>query len=87
VIDLSKVSTDALLAELVRRRNAKPPRAVEHYCDACLNFKPWNKRGDAPDDYNPCGMGHRMSFRMPEDHEGPHGAFGYYRRVCSDRRA
>ena len=88
---LSKISTDKLMEELVRRRNARRAREesqkpIEN-CDECANFRVWSKRGECPDDYNPCGKGHKMRFRMPRD-ENPHDPdYGYYRIVCADREA
>lgn len=82
---LADYSTDELLAEIVRRRNAlertQPP---EHFCDDCANFIP-NER--ASDSYNPCRLKHKMSFWMPDMDGDPHQQdWGFYRRVCADRR-
>lgn len=82
---LKAFSTDELLEEIVRRRNVRERRPVESWCDECAHFKTAPK--GAADDYNPCQRGHRMAFWMPQEHEGPAGVFGYYRRVCADRTA
>ena len=82
---LAAFSIDELLEEVVRRRNDRAQRRpVESWCDECAHFK---TKLDAGEEYNPCERGHRMSFWMPEEAEGPHAQFGYYRRVCKDRTA
>lgn len=78
-------STDELLAEIVRRRNARVSRRPIVQCDRCSHFKP---NPEADDAYNPCSKGHEMSFRMPEADDGPpesHDDWGHYRRICADR--
>lgn len=54
-------------------------------CDECEHFVAWrNIFQQCPDDYNPCRLGHRMNFKMPEN--GPHDEWGLYRRGCRDRK-
>jgi hypothetical protein len=80
VKDLAAFSSDELLAEIVRRRNAKASRRPIVRCDQCQHFK---TSETADDKYNPCSKKHVMSFRMPE-HETDDD-YGFYRRVCEDR--
>lgn len=85
--DLAKFTTDELLAEIVRRRNARVSRRPIVQCDKCQHFKTSETRYD-DDTYNPCIKGHAMSFRQPEADYGPPDAnddWGFYRRVCADR--
>lgn len=80
---LAAFSEDELMAELVRRRNARADRRPIVQCDRCKHFKTSETRYD-DDTYNPCSKGHAMSFRMPDD--GPSDSdWGFYRRVCADR--
>ncbi len=83
---LRPFSDAELLEELARREEARSRRKpVKHWCDDCDHFKPWSKPliEDIPDDYNPCGKGHKMSFRVPESYTSID--YGFYRRVCKDR--
>lgn len=83
----AEFSTDELLAEIVRRRNARVSRRPIVRCDQCQHFKTSETRYD-DDTYNPCSKGHEMSFRMPEADDGPPDSnddWGFYRRVCADR--
>lgn len=86
---LAQFSVDELLAEIVRRRNARAARGPIVKCDECRHFMFW--LGDAdkvPDGYNPCAKRHVMSFRHPEADDGPPDSnddWGHYRRVCADR--
>lgn len=73
-------TTDELLAEIVRRRNARVDRRPIVPCDQCQHFKTSETRYD-DDTYNPCSKGHVMSFRMPDSNDD----WGHYRRVCADR--
>jgi hypothetical protein len=80
-VPLRAFTTDALLTELVRRRNAEEvAEPVDHWCEDCRHFK-FAKRDD--DAYNPCQKKHVMLFLMPEDF--PSYDMGHYRRVCADR--
>lgn len=79
--------TDAqLIAELMRRENAKVRLVIENFCDDCINFRPWNRDvGIMPDEYNPCSKRHKMNFKLPEGHDDPHGGnFGFYLNCCPD---
>lgn len=86
----TNISTDELLAEIVRRRNARISRRPIVKCEECRHFKPC---GDKPNDsavdaYNPCTKGHKMSFRMCELDDGPpdrNDDWGFYRNCCADR--
>lgn len=88
---LSACSTDELLAEIVRRRNARVSRRPILKCDECQWFKPCgdgltDKQVDA---YNPCTKGYKMSFRYPEADDGPPDSnpdWGHYLRCCPDRK-
>ncbi len=78
-------STDELLAEIVRRRNARISRRPIVKCEKCEHFTPSEK---ADDNYNPCSKGHTMSFRMCEADDGPpdmNDDWGFHRNVCDDR--
>lgn len=78
-------TTDELLAEIVRRRNARVSRRPIPKCESCKNFVP---KADGDDSYNPCAKGHEMSFRMPDPDDGPpdeNGDWGFFLRVCPDR--
>lgn len=83
---LRNFSDEALREELARRqrkRGERDERDPFKPCDECAHFIPWSADYDAPEDYNPCGKGHAMTFRVPEyvlDYD-----WGYYRRVCRDR--
>lgn len=82
---LAKYSVAALLEEIAKRERVRSERKpIEHFCDECSNFKFWQKTGDPPDGYNPCAVGHKMSFRVPEGYSETE--YGYYRRVCRDRK-
>lgn len=80
---LSDFSTDQLLAEIVRRRNARVSQQPIVKCDECRHFVFFKGVGDSPDSYNPCAKRHVMSFRVPEDEIDDD--WGYYLRVCADR--
>ncbi|TXT39202.1 MAG: hypothetical protein FD135_2352 [Comamonadaceae bacterium] len=78
----SKFSTDELLAEIARRRNISVSLRPILKCEYCKHFKPSEK----PDDtYNPCAMGRKMEFRMPEGPTDRDGDWGFYLRCCPDR--
>ncbi len=85
-MSLDHYTDQALIDELLNRRLEKE-RGWDNveYCHNCARFKPWTRRGEPPADYNPCGLGHKLHFRMPEDWEDPHCEHGFYRRICSDR--
>jgi hypothetical protein len=81
---LSGYSSDELLEELVKRRNNQETEEVVSWCHDCVNFKagtpetPKNKL---------CSFRHKMNFRVPRDIGEAHdGEYGYYRRVCKDRK-
>jgi len=79
------ITTDELLAEIVRRRNARVARRPIVKCEECQYFKPSEK---ADDSYNPCSKGHKINFRMPEADDGPSDSnddWGFYRSCCPDR--
>jgi hypothetical protein len=80
---LAKFSTAVLREEIARREQRRTERKpVDLWCEDCKHFKFWIGKGEPPDTYNPCGNGHKMSFRVPEDYNDE---CGYYRRVCADR--
>lgn len=86
----ANISTDELLAEIVRRRNARISRRPIVKCEECQHFKPcgMSLSDKAADAYNPCTKGHEMSFRMCEADDGPPDAnddWGFYRNCCADR--
>lgn len=86
----TNITTDELLAEIVRRRNARISRRPIVNCEECQLFKPC---GDGLSDkamaaYNPCTKGHKMNFRAPEADDGPSDSnpdWGFYRNCCADR--
>ena len=81
----TNITTDELLAEIVRRRNARIARRPIVNCETCQNFKPHE---NADDKYNPCSKGHEMKFRHPEADDGPANSnddWGFYRNCCPDR--
>ncbi len=78
--NLKQFSTDDLLAEIVRRRNAEQLDSPVQFCESCTNFVPDPK---SPDTYNPCSKGHKMQFKIPEGYDFDN--YGFYRRVCADR--
>lgn len=81
---LSDHTTDALLTELVRRRNTEESEApIERWCHDCRHFKPESRAGES---YNPCQKKHRMSFHFPDSWESPESS-GFFRRVCVDFEA
>jgi hypothetical protein len=83
----SHFSTDELLAEIIRRRNARATRGPIVQCDKCAHFVP-SETEYANDAYNPCAKKHEMSFRMPDPEAGPlDDDWGFFRRVCADREA
>lgn len=86
----TNITTDELLAEIVRRRNARISRRPIVKCEECQNFKPCGAAlsDKEADTYNPCQKGHKMSFRMCELDDGPPEAnndWGFYRNCCADR--
>lgn len=81
---LSDYTDEDLIEELAGRERKRRERAPIKNCDECGNFKPWAVPRDPPDDYNPCQMGHRMSFKEPDSPTTLD--WGFYRRVCGDRR-
>jgi len=87
---LSKFSTDQLLAEITRRRDARISRRPIVKCDECRHFVFYSgASGEPPASYNPCAKRHVMSFRHPEADDGPpdqNDDWGHYRRVCADRQ-
>lgn len=84
-MSLDRYTDQELMDELLNRRlDREEGEEGRVYCDDCKHFKCWTKRGEVPEDYNPCSKGHTMRFHMPEGWEDPHGG-GYFRRVCSDR--
>lgn len=87
-ISLQAFTTDDLLAEVVRRRNEARydwERRPVKWCEDCAHARFWTKTMDPPANFNICSKGHKLSFRMAEEWEGPHGESGFYRRVCEDR--
>jgi len=85
-MSLEHYTDQQLMDELLNRRVERERGEPAEYCHDCQRFKPWTKRGDPPDDYNPCSLGHALRFHLPEGWEDPHGG-GFYRRICSDRKA
>lgn len=93
-MSLDAYTDQQLMDELLNRRmereladDGNPPT----YCDNCAHFVTWDqrkpkRRTDKLDDYNPCSLRHTMRFKVPEEWEGPHADYGYYRRACSDRK-
>ena len=82
---LQKFSTDALLEEIVRRRNIQARRDATiplKHCDECANFA---KAVEVRPNIWECGKGNRMTFREPEDANPNPDTWGFYRRVCKDR--
>lgn len=77
-------STDELLAEVVRRRNARISRRPIVKCETCDHFKPCEK---ADEQYNPCSKSHEMKFRLPEADDAPdaNDDWGFHRHCCPDR--
>lgn len=84
---LRKFTTDELLAEIVRRRNAieRDNSRIKNWCDDCGNFRCWTESYEPPENYNACGKGHVMKFACPPLGGDPHGPAGFYRTVCPDR--
>ncbi len=80
---LSKFTEDQLIEELAKRRASRERRNIVDYCDECIFFKSYSGKGEMPVNYNPCGNGHKMKFKNPEDHGDD---WGFYIRVCADRR-
>lgn len=81
---LSEYSTKALISELQRRENVGGRRSSVSLCDECSWFKiaPEN----APDDYNPCSLGHELLFRSPRTPNPDEEVWGFYRPKCRDRK-
>lgn len=85
--ELKRFSTQQLLEELVRRQNVRTHAKPEAWCHDCRHYETWAdkpRRGECPDDFNPCTKGHAMLFVVPEEIDDD---FGYYRNVCADREA
>lgn len=81
----SAFTTDQLLEELVRRRNARIRSTPHDWCHDCAHFKPAPHLSERQlEKYNPCCKQHSMDHWFPQPHEDPHVG-GYYRRVCPDR--
>lgn len=81
---LADYSTETLLAELVRRRNAEEVEApIDHLCETCVHFK-----CTTSDKANPCQKRHVMLFKTPDESNWPDPhEWGYYRRACPDFEA
>lgn len=83
---LAKFSTKELLAEIARRKASPGKRRGRTFrnCDECRHFR----KADVPlalvDTHNPCGLGHRTSFKVPETGDPYLEEWGYYRRGCGD---
>ncbi|MGV6475405.1 hypothetical protein [Azotobacter vinelandii] len=84
-MSLDAYTDQQLMDELLNRRLERENEQPIEYCEDCQRFKPWTKRGEVPESYNPCSLGHAMRFKMPEPWDDPHDG-GFYRRVCSDRK-
>ena len=81
---LSQYSIEELTQEIERRRaNRIDGRKPIIPCDLCEHFVAWKKYADCPESYNPCALGKKMSFRMPEDYQAID--WGFYKRGCRDR--
>lgn len=74
---LARLRERSYIPEAGKRRRPIQP------CDECEHFVAWGG-GNPPPDYNPCALGHKLSFRMPDsrEHDAP---WGFYRRGCRDR--
>ena len=91
-VELHRIPTAELEAELVRRRKGEwreKPSPPLPFCDPCGNFIPF--RGDPstpiPEAYNPCANNHPMRFRVPQTMGDVHeGNWGFYKHRCPDRK-
>lgn len=82
---LASFTDEQLLEELIRRRNARTVATPKHWCHDCRNFVAWDevrRKGEMPDDFNPCTKGHEMKFIVPQEIGDEHG---FYLSVCADR--
>jgi len=84
---LRAFTDDQLLTELMRRRNTKAVEAPEHWCHDCARFVTWDqapRKGQMPDNFNPCTRKHEMQFNAPAEIDDE---YGFYRTICVDRKA
>lgn len=74
-----------LAAEIRRRQMDAKPMKERLWCSECIHFRPWTSGpDDVPNDYNACGLGHKMTFQCPPwDISGEHT--GFHRPRCQDR--
>lgn len=85
--ELEGFTTAQLLAEVGRRERALREQ-VEGVvlCDGCIHRRFWKRRGDPPDTFNVCSLGHGLDFKMPEDMPETSDDWGFYRPGgCTDR--
>lgn len=82
---LEGFTTDELLDEVARRARALRAKVEgETLCEGCTHVVYWKGRRDPPDNFNPCGLGHALEFKMPEDM--PDEDYGFYRPGgCKER--
>lgn len=78
--ELESYTTAQLLAEVSRRERALREQVEGPVmCEGCIHQRFWTRRGDPPDDFNPCRLSFGVDFKMPESHD-PHGdEAGFYR--------
>lgn len=86
---LRAYSTQTLHAEIARRRNARITRGPITKCELCEHFLFADPSSSSAinEKYNPCTKTHKMSFRAPDQDDGPpdtNDDWGYYRPCCND---
>src|SRR3569623_1889737 len=83
---LRDYTTAQLIEELAQRSNKQTTKKPKHWCHDCKHHVVWEDgktpNEAMPDGYNPCTMGHKMRFMMPEEIGDE---YGYYLPVCADR--
>ena len=79
---LAGFSTTALLNELQRRDGDLKRMSPIIPCDECGH---WRNAPEGADlgKWNPCNLGHKLSFRVPDSPQDD--VWGFYRRNCRDR--
>lgn len=80
---LESFTTDELLGEIVRRRNAEEDREPIIPCDDCIHFLTVEPDKVIPKNWVCCGKRHKQSFRLPTSETDTN--WGFYKRVCPDR--
>lgn len=87
-MSLDHYTDQQLMDELLERRSQREAEDSGEgipWCDECVHFKAWTRRGDPPENYNPCQQRNTMRLKIPGFGDDPHET-GFYKRHCVDRK-